>query len=772
MIKSNLPVILLKKLVLLPGEEVRVEIKSDISKKVTEISKLYHDSEVLIVCPLNLLEEKPDTSDLPRIGVVGKINSVIDLPNGNERVIITGLYRVKIISYVNYSNEEDILDSIITNIETSESEIEWVAYQRKLQTELELYINKNPFVGNSIMSEVKQGINLDKLTDVIANFLPLSFEKKLNLMLDSSPISRCKILIKELAVESAVIDLESHIESEIKKGLDDTQKEFILKEKLKVIKNELGETNTKEEDILNYRNLVNSPKYPERIRNKLLSEIERYNATSEMSPDAGIIRNYIEYLLNVPWYTETRDERDLIKIEKKLNDTHYGMKKAKERVIEYIAVKSITDEVSSPIICLVGPPGVGKTTFAESISKALDRNFVKISLGGMSDSAELVGHRRAYIGSNPGKIVTSLIKCGSNNPVFLLDEVDKLKKDYKGDPASTLLDILDVSQNKRFVDNYIDEEIDLSKILFILTANDISNIPPALLDRLEIIDLTGYTDNEKLLISENYIIPSALKKHGLKNTIIKFETEAIKKIINEYTNESGVRELERDINKIIRKVITEHIKSSRKIVSVRIKENDIPHYLEQELYKESKYKEIIHPGVVTAVACSSIGGVSIYIECTSFKGTGKYTFTGSLGSITKESIEIALSYIKSNAKRFDIDEDFFLNNDFHINFTEGAINKDGPSAGISIVTAILSHIKGVIISDKISLTGEITLNGDILKIGGLKEKTIACKRQNIEKLFIPKDNLNDIEWLEKDLKNDIEFIPVSNYLEIYEKIFS
>lgn len=772
MIKSNLPVILLKKLVLLPGEEVRVEIKSDISKKVTEISKLYHDSEVLIVCPLNLLEEKPDTSDLPRIGVVGKINSVIDLPNGNKRVIITGLYRVKIISYVNYSNEEDILDSIITNIETSESEIEWVAYQRKLQTELELYINKNPFVGNSIMSEVKQGINLDKLTDVIANFLPLSFEKKLNLMLDSSPISRCKILIKELAVESAVIDLESHIESEIKKGLDDTQKEFILKEKLKVIKNELGETNTKEEDILNYRNLVNSPKYPERIKNKLLSEIERYNATSEMSPDAGIIRNYIEYLLNVPWYTETRDERDLIKIEKKLNDTHYGMKKAKERVIEYIAVKSITDEVSSPIICLVGPPGVGKTTFAESISKALDRNFVKISLGGMSDSAELVGHRRAYIGSNPGKIVTSLIKCGSNNPVFLLDEVDKLKKDYKGDPASTLLDILDVSQNKRFVDNYIDEEIDLSKILFILTANDISNIPPALLDRLEIIDLTGYTDNEKLLISENYIIPSALKKHGLKNTIIKFETEAIKKIINEYTNESGVRELERDINKIIRKVITEHIKSSRKIVSVRIKENDIPHYLEQELYKESKYKEIIHPGVVTAVACSSIGGVSIYIECTSFKGTGKYTFTGSLGNITKESIEIALSYIKSNAKRFDIDEDFFLNNDFHINFTEGAINKDGPSAGISIVTAILSHIKGVIISDKISLTGEITLNGDILKIGGLKEKTIACKRQNIEKLFIPKDNLNDIEWLEKDLKNDIEFIPVSNYLEIYEKIFS
>ena len=772
MIKSNLPVILLKKLVLLPGEEVRVEIKSDISKKVTEISKLYHDDEVLIVCPLNTLEEKPDTSDLSRIGVVGKINSVIDLPNGNKRVIITGLYRVKIISYVNYSNEEDILDSIITSIDLSESEIEWTAYQRKLQAELEQYIDKNPLIGNSIMSELKSGCNLDKMTDLIANFLPLSFEKKLNLMLDSSPISRCKTLIKELAVETAVIDLESHIENEIKKGLDDTQKEFILKEKLRVIKDELGETNTKEEDILNYRNLANSGKYPERIKEKLLSEIERYNATSEMSPDAGIIRNYIEYLLNVPWYIETKDEKDLLKIEKKLNDTHYGMKKSKERVIEYIAVKSIANEVSSPIICLVGPPGVGKTTFAESISQALNRNFVKISLGGMSDSAELVGHRRAYIGSNPGKIVTSLIKCGSNNPVFLLDEVDKLKKDYKGDPASTLLDILDVSQNKRFTDNYVDEEIDLSKILFILTANDITNIPPALLDRLEIIELTGYTDSEKLFISENYLIPTSLRKHGLKNTIIKFEEPAIKKIINEYTSESGVRELERDINKIVRKVITEHIKSSRKIVSIRIKENDINHFLEQELYKESKYKEIIHPGVVTAVACSTVGGVSIYIECTTFKGTGKYTFTGSLGDMTKESIEIAISYIKSNAKRFDIDEDFFVNNDIHINFTEGAINKDGPSAGIAVVTAILSHIKGTIISDKISLTGEITLNGDILKIGGLKEKTIACERLKLEKLFIPKDNMNDIEWLEKDLRNNIEFVPVSNYLEIYEKIFS
>ena len=771
MIKSNLPVILLKNLVLLPYQEVRVEIKSEVSKKVTEISKLYHDSEVLIVCPLNSLEEKPDTSDLPRIGVVGKIKSIIDLPNGNMRVIIYGQYRVKVISYVNYSNEEDILDSIITNIEVHDSEIECSAYQRKLMSELESYVNKNPFVTNSIMSQIINNISLDKLTDLIGNFLPLSFEKKLNLMLDASSISRSKLLIKELAIESAVMDLEGHIETEIKKGLDDTQKEFILKEKLKVIKSELGQNDTKDDDVSKFKERLENGLFPERIKAKLLTEIERYNATSEVSPDAGVIRNYIEYLLSVPWYNETKDEKDLLRIEKKLNESHYGMDNAKLRIVEYIAVKSISPDINSPILCLVGPPGVGKTTFAESISYALNRKFVKISLGGMSDSSELVGHRRAYIGSNPGKIVSSLIRCESNNPVFLLDEVDKLKKDYKGDPASTLLDILDVSQNKRFVDTYIDEEIDLSKILFILTANDISSIPAALLDRLEIIDLTGYTDSEKLLICENYLIPNILKKAGLKNTVIKFETPAIIKIIEEYTNEAGVRELERCISKITRKVITEHIKASRKIVSVRIKEADLPHYLEQELYSTKKTKKITSSGVVRAVACNKSGGTTLDIECSSFKGNGKYTFTGSLGDVTKESIEVAISYIKSNSKLLNIDEDFFMTHDIHIHFTEGSSPKDGPSAGIAITTAILSHIKNHKISDEISMTGEITLKGDILKVGGIKEKSIACFRNKIKTLYIPEDNKNDINWLEKDLKETIEFVTINNYEELFKKIF-
>lgn len=772
MIKSNLPVILLKDLVLLPFQEVRIELKSEITKKVADISKLYHDSEVLIVCPFNSLEEVPDASDLPKIGVVGKIKSIIDLPTGAKRVVITGLYRVKVFSYVNYSDDEDILESIISNIDNKEdSELESIAYLRKLMSEVENYIDKNPFVSNSIMSQIKGNTSLDKLTDLIANFLPLSLEKKFNLLLDTSAISRSKILMKEIAIENAVSDLENKIETEINKGLDDTQKEFILKEKIKIIRDELGETKSKDEDVSAFRERINKEELPQRIKSKLNSELERYASASEMSPDAGIIRNYIEYLLSVPWYKETKDEKDLKKIEKKLNNSHYGLNDAKERILEYIAVKSMTPNIASPILCLVGPPGVGKTTFAESISSALNRKFVKISLGGMSDSSELVGHRRAYIGSNPGKIVSSLIKCESKNPVFLLDEVDKLKSDYKGDPASTLLDILDVSQNKRFLDNYIDEEVDLSKVLFILTANDISSIPVALLDRLEIINLTGYTDYEKLLIAENYLVPNSIKNHGIKTSVLKFENDTLKNIIDDYTNESGVRELDRNINKIIRKVITEHKKTNKKIVSIRIKPSDLTHYLKAETYKKKELKKIEYPGIVRAVAYTPLGGTTLDIECSSYSGKGKFMFTGSLGEVTRESIEVAISYIRSNCDYFKIDKNYFDENDLHIHFTEGAVHKEGPSAGTAIVTSILSHIKGQILSSEISMTGEISLKGEIFKIGGLKEKAIAAIRNSIKIIYIPETNMSDIEWLDDDLKENVEFVPVKNYKELYEKIF-
>lgn len=769
--KSNLPVILLKNLVLLPYQEIRVELKNEISKRVTEISKLYHDSEVLVVCPLDPLEESPDTSDLPKIGVVGKIKNIIELPNGNMRLLISGLYRVKIIDYVNYSNESEVLDAIISSLDAIDSEIEQIAYARKLRQELESYIDKNPFISNSILSELREDISLEKLTDLVANFLTLNQDKKLSLMIDPSGINRCKSLIKELAIESAYLELEGHLDNKIQENLDETQKEYILKEKLKVIRSELGEALNRENDIISLKERVSTLNLPIRIETKLLKEIHRLDTTSEMSPDAGIIRNYIEYLLEIPWTHETRDEKDLIKIEKKLNSTHYSLEEAKNRIIEYMAVKSITDEVNTPIICLVGPPGVGKTTFAESIANAINRNFVKISLGGMSDSSELVGHRRTYIGSTPGKIVSSLIKCGSINPVFLLDEVDKLKKDYKGDPASTLLDILDPSQNKRFVDNYIDEEIDLSKVLFVLTANDISSIPLALLDRLEIINLSGYSDQEKLYIAEQHLIPNILKKHGLSKSIIKFEEDAIKKIITDYTNENGVRELERCLNKITRKVITSHIKSSRKIVSIRIRVNDLSVYLANEIKTVNHHIKQIEPGIVKAVASNGYGGFSLNIECSSFKGTGKITYTGFLGDIVKESIEVSLSYIKSNCSFFEIDENYFLNHDIHIHFTENGISKDGPSAGIAITTAIISLIKGISVDKTISMTGEITLKGEVLRVSSIKEKSIAALRNEINKLLVPYDNISDVEKIDNELKENINYKFVNDYKEIYELLF-
>ena len=771
MIKSKLPVILLKNLVLLPFQDIRIEIKNEISKKVVEMSRLYHDGEVLVVCPLNSLEENPDTSDLPRVGVVGKIKSNIDLPNGNIRLIISGLYRVNILDYVNYSSDKDILDSIITSIDDKDDEVEQIAYNRKLTLELEKYIDKNPYVSNSIMSELKDSNSLNKLTDLIGGFLDLSFEKKLGLMLDISSISRSKTLIREIAIENAILDLENNIDSKIRTNLDNEQKEYFLKEKLKIIKDELGDSSNREDDIISLKDRVNNVNLPIRIKNKLLKEIHRLDSTSEMSPDSSVIRNYIEYLLDIPWGKITKDEKDLMKIEKKLNASHYSFKSAKDRIIEYIAVKSISEDVNTPIICLVGPPGVGKTTFASSIANALNRNFVKISLGGMSDSSDLVGHRRAYIGSSPGRIISSLIKCGSMNPVFLLDEVDKLKKDYKGDPASTLLDILDVSQNTKFIDNYIDEEVDLSQVLFILTANDISSIPSALLDRLEIINLSGYSFNEKKYICENYLIPNILKMHNLSKSVIKFESDSVDKIINFYTNENGVRELERCLNKIVRKIITSHIKTSRKIVSVRVRESDIVNYLENPLYTYLNNDEIIYPGVIKCVACSSVGGISLNIEVSSFSGNGKVICTGSLSDVLKESINVSISYIKSNYKYFGIDENYFSNRDIHIHFTENATNKDGPSAGVAITSAILSLIKNKIINGGISMTGEITLKGEVLMVSGIKEKSIACVKNGISKLFIPINNISEISYIDKELTDNINYIGVSDYKEIYEMIF-
>lgn len=771
MVKTNLPVILLKGLVLLPSQEVRIEINNDISKKVVDISKLYHNDEVLIVCPLDTLEENPDTSDLPRIGVVGKVKSKIDLPNGNSRIVITGEKRVKVYSYVNYSNEEDVLESIVSPLNIRENdEVENTAVLRKLMEELDNYIKINPFISNSILSSIKGITDLDKLTDKIGSFLPLSFEKKLQLMLDASPLSRAKYLISEIGIEIAVLELEEKIELELKHNLDNSQKEYILKEKIKLIQEELGERSNKTDEIENFKNKLIEINAPKSVVDKVNEELKRYELTPEVSPEVSVIRNYVDTLLNIPWSNKTKDEKNLKKIEKNLDKNHYALTDAKTRIIEYIALKNFKKNVLPPTLCLIGPPGVGKTTFAKSVADALNKNFVKISLGGLFDSAEIIGHRKTYIGSGPGKIINALIKAKSNNPVILLDEIDKLSRDYRGDPSSTLLDILDSTQNKHFVDNYVDEEVDLSDVLFIVTANNKYDIPFPLYDRMEVIELSGYTDYEKLDIAKNHIIPKIYEKYNLNKKNITIEDNAILSMIESYTKESGVRELDRLINKLFRKIITEYQKLNKKINNVVVKEDKIGEYLGKEkILKPIKRKSRI--GFINALAYTNLGGDIIECEITSFSGNNKEILTGSLGDVMKESVSIAISYIKSHSKEFNINLKDLEKKDFHINFRGGGIPKDGPSAGTTITTLILSYLTNKKIDTSVSMTGEMTLLGDVLPIGGLKEKAVAAYKHGIRTVFIPEENKKDLNDVSEEIRKNIKFICVKNYTEIYQYLF-
>ena len=488
--------------------------------------------------------------------------------------------------------------------------------------------------------------------------------------------------------------------------------------------------------------------------------------TPSSSPELTVVRNYIDWLMNLPWYKNTKDNYNLEKIEESLNESHYGLFKVKERILEYIAVSKNTKNKVSPIICFVGPPGVGKTSLAKSIAKALNKKFVKISVGGMNDDSEIVGHRRTYIGSNPGKIIQAMKKAGTNNPVFLIDEIDKLTKDYRSDPASCLLDVLDREQNSMFVDNYIEEEYDLSKVMFILTANNSNDIPEALRDRLEIINLPSYTLIEKLNIAKNHLIPKLLKEYDLKNVTIT--DDAINKIITNYTKESGARELNRLLSSVLRKIIVDKLKNKKDKYVIEV--DDVEKYLGIEKYVTSKNNKITSTGVVNALAYTPYGGEILRVSSTCYKGDKDIIVTGLLGESMKESVSVALSYIKTNYKLFNIDYKMF-DNDFHIHFESGSIPKDGPSAGVTIITSILSTLTDKVIDSKISMTGEVTLRGDILPIGGLKEKLIVASQNNINVVFIPKDNMKDLEDIDVELQEKIKIIPVSNYMEIYKKIF-
>ena len=761
MVETNLPILYLREMVLLPYNEIRLEFTNDEDKRVLSLAEKQHDSHLLLVNLLDPLEEEPDINELPEIGILSKIKSKIDLPNGITRVVLIGIDRVSISSYAKIGNTLSAF--VVPTKEYDYNEIEASALKRILYRKLDEYIDVSPYMSNTVLGRINDVKNISKLSDIIVAELPLEYTDMLKYISITNPMFRIRNIIEDLSKEIETVRLENQIEDNLKIRMEEEQKEYMLKEKIRLIKEELGEVDLKEEDINKIRAKMNTMSLPDNIIKRLNEEIERYSLTSPSSPEVTTIRTYIDWLLSLPWNKESKDNTDIKKIVEVLDATHFGLDSVKKRIVEYIAVKKKTNTSNSPILCLVGPPGVGKTSLASSIAKALNKDFVKVSLGGINDEAEILGHRRTYIGASPGKIIQQMKKSKSNNPLFLIDEVDKLTKDYKGDPASALLEILDKEQNSKFCDNYIEEEFDLSKVLFILTANNISAIPAPLLDRLEIIELSSYTIYEKINIAKYHLIPNLLEDYKVKN--IKFTDNAIEKIITSYTKEAGARDLYRQIDAVIRKVIIAKEKSTKVIVDT----GDIEAYLGPYKYNNSMNDENNKTGIVNGLAYTPYGGTILKVTCTLYPGN--ITLTGALGDVIKESIYIALSYIKANSVMFKIDYKIFEEVDFHFHLEEGGIPKDGPSAGITIVTSILSLLKNKIISNKVSMTGEITLRGKVLPVGGLKEKLISAVTNGIDTVYLPLESSKELSSLPSEVKDRLNIILVEDYEDIYKSLF-
>ena len=760
--KYNLPVILLKGIILLPQNTLKLEFDSkNTDNNVIDMSLLFHDNYILVV-------SEYDSRNLPKIGILSKIENNLVLPNGNTRVDIKGLRRVNIVEFLNLNKVKEPLESIVSEIEVEKVDNEEIIIN-KLVKEIKSYVKNIPYISNSMISLIEKEKSLDKFTDIVVPTLINNRKRMLEYLNITNPNVRGEMLLKDIYQEKEMFQIERKIDMKIRKEMDDSQKEFLIKEKIKLLKEELGETSNKESDVEKLKLRIDKLDCPKKIKERLNFELSRYETGSSMSPEVNVIRDYIEWLLDLPWNVFTKDNDDLRSVRASLDKSHYGLEEVKQRIIEYLAVKKLSKGNNSPIICLVGPPGVGKTSLAFSIAEAMKRNFVKISVSGIKDESEILGHRKTYVGASPGRIIASLKKAKSSNPLFLIDEIDKMSNEYHNDPVSSLLGVLDPEQNKYFSDNYIEEDFDLSHVLFILTANYIENIPEALRDRLEIINISGYTEFEKLDIATKHLLPKIIKEKGLNEDFININNDTILKIIRNYTKESGVRELERQLDKLVRKIVTQIVMNNIKVNKININDKVLEKYLGKEKYKfNTKTKSQV--GVVNGLAYTIYGGDTLPIEVNYFKGKGNLILTGSLGEVMKESASIALNYLKSNYQYYKINYDDLINNDIHIHVPEGAIKKDGPSAGIALTLAILSAITKTKIPNTLALTGEITLRGHVLAIGGLKEKSIGALRSGIKTIIIPFDNAKDLEELPDEVKNNIKFIKVKSFKEVYKVI--
>ena len=759
----QLPLVCTRGVVVFPNQEVIIDVGREKSTRAVEEAQEKYESQVVLVAQRDLALEEPDVNDVYSYGTLCQIKHIRRM-DGYLRVKFRGMQRVELHTIIN----DDTLMSVTAEVKTdiAQDPMEEVALVRKIAKQFEEIEAGSQTIPKEMINELAKGVSAPVLSDQIAQLFPFTLEKRQELLETLGVNERLYLILQEIESEKELSQIENKINDKVKTRIEESQKEYYLREKMRAIKEELGDVPDTDKDVDAIRKRLEENPYPDSIKDKIRDELSRYEMLPAASGETGVIKTYIDWMMDLPWWQESRDNEDLNLASEILDADHYGLEKIKERILEYLAVKQMTNSLRAPIICLVGPPGVGKTSLAKSVARALDRKFVKISLGGVKDESEIRGHRRTYLGSMPGRFIQAMKKAGTVNPVFLIDEIDKMASDYKGDPASAMLEVLDPEQNSLFSDHYIEEPYDLSKVLFIATANYLENIPNALRDRLEIIELSSYTELEKIEIAKRHLVPKQIKENGLKTSQLKIDDEMISFLIRYYTRESGVRQLERVIATVCRKSVLAILKDNKR--SIKVTKKLVKEWLGHEKFEYGKRETKDQIGTVTGLAYTSFGGDVLQVEVNHFEGKGKLVITGQLGDVMKESATIAYDYVRANAKKYKIQPEVFEKNDIHIHVPEGAVPKDGPSAGVTLTTALVSSLSDTPVKANLAMTGEVTLRGNVLPIGGLKEKSMAAHRCGITTIVIPKANVKDLDDVPATVKESVNFVPVERVSQVLD----
>lgn len=763
-ITISVPVVATRGVIVFPEQEIMIEVGRHKSMNAIDEAEKFFNGQVVLVSQKDILVDDPRQDELFEFGSLVNIKAV-KRKQGFLRVTFTGLKRVKIDTL---NDDGRMLFGAVTALEDIiGEENEEMALVRRITNEIEQVSVQNITISTEIVNQLTMGVSASQLSDQFAQYFPLQLERKQELLEELSVNERLLMIIEEIQREHTLAQIENTINEKVKDRVEENQREYYLREKMRAIREELGDVGDVGEDSDEFREMIENNPYPEYVKEKAMEELRRYEMLPQASGESGVVRSYLEWLLKTPWWQQTEDIKDLNLVREKLDEDHFGLDKVKDRIMEYLAVKEMTGNLEAPIICLVGPPGVGKTSLAKSIADSLGREFVKASVGGVRDEAEIRGHRRTYLGSLPGRIIQGMKKAGVVNPVFLIDEIDKMASDYKGDPSSAMLEVLDPEQNKMFSDNYLEEPYDLSNVMFVATANYLGDIPEALRDRLEIIQLSSYTEEEKLNIAKEHLIPKQLESNGLKKSQFRMSDAQLRYVIRHYTREAGVRQLERVIASLCRKTVLAILKDGKKTITIN--KELITEWLGQIIFEYGQKEKKDQVGVVTGLAYTQFGGDVLPIEVTTYEGKGRLVVTGQLGDVMKESAEIAMGYVKSHARSLNIAPDFFEKHDVQVHVPEGAVPKDGPSAGVTFTTALISALTDNKVRANLAMTGEITLRGNVLPIGGLKEKSLAAHRVGINRIVIPKLNEKDLAEVPDVVKESVTFIPCETIEEVLKE---